>query len=69
MVYQQINDLPAAVKEALPEHGQELFLEAFNKASEKYEEEDDATRAAWGAVRRDYQKCDDGRWHRKPKDF
>ena len=67
MTYNRISDLPASVKESLPEHAQEIFLEAYNNAEEKYSEEERSFRVAWGAVKRDYQKCDDGKWHRKPE--
>ncbi len=66
MPYQQINDLPESVKEHLPNHAQEIFLAAFNSAVEQYGEEERAFRVAWGAVKRDYEKGDDGKWHRKP---
>lgn len=66
MPYQQINDLPESVKEHLPNHAQEIFLAAFNSAVEQYGEEERAFRVAWGAVKRDYEKGDDGNWHKKP---
>lgn len=33
MPYNTLSELPAAVKDHLPEHGQEIFLAAFNSAS------------------------------------
>jgi cation transport regulator len=65
MPYQQTNDLPESVKEHLPKHAQEIFLAAFNSAKEQYREEGRAFRVAWGAVKRDYKKGDDGEWHKK----
>lgn len=33
MPYNTLSELPVAVKDHLPEHGQEIFLAAFNSAS------------------------------------
>jgi cation transport regulator len=67
MPYEQIDDLPPSVKDHLPKHAQEIFRAAFNSALEEYGEEERAFRVAWGAVKRDYEKGDDGKWHRKPE--
>jgi cation transport regulator len=66
MPYQKIEDLPDTVKYNLPKHGQEIFRAAFNSAEEQYAEEERAFRVAWSAVKRDYEKGDDGHWHKKP---
>jgi cation transport regulator len=66
MPYQQLDDLPESVKNHLPKHAQEIFRAAFNNALEEYEEEEQAFRVAWSAVKRDYEKGDDGNWHQKP---
>ena len=66
MPYQQLDDLPESVKNHLPKHAQEIFRAAFNNALEEYEEEEQAFRVAWNAVKRDYEKGDDGNWHKKP---
>ncbi|MGG6293351.1 ChaB family protein [Leptolyngbya sp. AN02str] len=67
MPYQQIDELPDSVKEHLPKHAQEIFLAAFNSAADQYQEEERAFRVAWSAVKRDYEKADDGQWHKKPE--
>lgn len=67
MPYKQIDDLPESVKEHLPKHAQEIFRAAFNSAVEEYSEEERAFRVAWSAVKRDYEKGDDGQWHKKPE--
>jgi cation transport regulator len=67
MPYEQIDDLPPSVKDHLPKPAQEIFRAAFNSALEEYGEEERAFRVAWGAVKRDYEKGDDGKWHRKPE--
>ena len=66
MPYRSVDELPDRVKENLPEHAEEIFLAAFNSASEQYDDEETAFRVAWGAVKRDYEKGEDGRWHSKP---
>lgn len=65
MPYQKINDLPESIQEHLPKHAQEIFRAAFNSALEEYGEEERAFRVAWAAVKRDYDKGDDGNWHKK----
>ncbi len=65
MPYQNIEDLPDSVKEHLPKHAQEIFQAAFNNAEKEYGEEERAFRVAWSAVKRGYEKRDDGQWHRK----
>jgi cation transport regulator len=46
---------------------QEIFLAAFNNANEEYKEEETAFKVAWSAVKRDYEKGEDGNWHKKPE--
>lgn len=67
MPYQTINDLPDSVREHLPKHGQEIFRAAFNNAEKEYDSEESAFRVAWSAVKRDYEKGEDGKWHKKPE--
>jgi cation transport regulator len=67
MPYTEIDSLPEAVRDHLPKHAQEIFLAAFNSVEEQYGEEERAFRVAWSAVKRDYEKGDDGDWHKKPE--
>lgn len=75
MPYASINELPETVANVLPERAQDVFMAAFNSAYEEYKDPDDrrgdesreevAFKVAWGAVKRDYEKGDDGKWHAK----
>ena len=76
MPYARLRDLPVGVKNRLPIHAQEIYLEAYNSAWRQYDQPaeriDDATReetshrVAWGAVKRQYEKDEQsGDWHRK----
>ncbi|BAY17737.1 ChaB family protein [Nostoc sp. HK-01] len=65
MPYQQIDELPDAVKDHLPKHAQEIFRAAFNSAVREYDNEESAFRVAWSAVKRDYEKGEDGQWYKK----
>lgn len=65
MPYQSLEELPDSVQSHLPKHAQEIFRAAFNHALEEYGEEENAFRVAWSAVKRDYQKGEDGNWHPK----
>lgn len=71
MPYQKIDELPDAVK-ALPEHGQDIWMAAFNSAFEEYKDEGKAAATAWAAAEKKYKKegdkwmsleqSDDGVW-------
>jgi cation transport regulator len=75
MPYQNLSDLPASVQDNLPEHAQEIYLEAFNSAYDQYDQPDErregasreetAHRVAWAAVKKVYEKNDEGRWVRR----
>ena len=74
MVYRTLGDLPERVRSSLPEHGQEIFLNAFNNASEEYKEpperrgstsrEETAHKVAWAAVKNQYRQDESGKWFR-----
>ena len=70
MPYKDITDLPPAVRDHLPKHAQEIFMEAFNHSFEEYvdpskrrdKEESNETiafKVAWAAVKRSYHKKGD----------
>ncbi|TWT20724.1 putative cation transport regulator ChaB [Luteimonas wenzhouensis] len=75
MPYKQLGDLPDSVRDNVPRHAQEIYLEAFNSAWDQYADPDErrgdasreetAHRVACAAVKQKYEKGDDGRWHRK----
>jgi cation transport regulator len=76
MPYPRVADLPDSVKNNLPEHAQEIYMEAFNSAYDQYDEqserrgddtrEETAHKVAWAAVKRDYEKDEKtGKWTRK----
>jgi len=71
--YERISDLPATVRDHVPPHAQEIYKEAFNSAWSDYRDpserrgdasrEEVAHRVAWGAVKKGYEKGEDGNWH------
>jgi len=76
MPYNQVSDLPPSVKDHLPEHAQEIFVQAFNNAWQEYKDsdkrlgrasqEETAFRVAWAAVKKTYSKDElTGQWKRK----
>ena len=65
MPYKTVGELPDSVRDHLPKHAQEIFQAAFNSAEEEYQEEERAFRVAWAAVKHQYEKGDDGDWHKK----
>ncbi len=76
MPYKDLKELPARVRENLPKHGQEIYLEAFNNAWEQYAKPEDrrentsreetAHKVAWSAVKQIYEKDErSGMWKKK----
>ncbi len=73
MPYSKISDLPDSVQHVLPKHAKSIYMKAFNNSWDEYKEEskrkEDRTReetahsVAWAAVKKKYQKTDDGKWH------
>ncbi|MDF2118547.1 ChaB family protein [Roseiarcaceae bacterium H3SJ34-1] len=65
MPYVSVEDLPAPARAQLPEHAQEIYRNAFNRAWLEYADRDAgaheamAHRIAWAAVKYMYRK--DGR--------
>lgn len=60
MPYLSNDDLPISVRGHLPEHGQDIYREAFNHAWRQYtgdpRQEEIAHRVAWAAVKKVYVK-------------
>jgi cation transport regulator len=75
MPYNKRSDLPDNVRDNLPEHAQDIYKEAFNNAWDQYDDPEDrrgdagreetAHKVAWSAVKNEYEKGDDDKWHRK----
>lgn len=76
MLYKSKSHLPENVRNVLPDHAQEIYLEAYNSAWEQYDKpeerrgdssrEETAHRAAWPAVKNKYEKDDEtGKWKEK----
>ncbi|HEY0964949.1 MAG TPA: putative cation transport regulator ChaB [Candidatus Saccharimonadales bacterium] len=75
MPYQSTKNLPDSVRNALPQHAQDIYKEAFNSAYDQYDKpeerrghadrEETAHRVAWSAVKKaGYEKSDDDKWHK-----
>jgi cation transport regulator len=75
MPYRSTRELPESVRDNLPEHAQDIYKEAFNSAWDEYADKDKrrgdesreevAHKVAWSAVKQDYEKGADDKWHRK----
>ena len=73
--YDDISDPRGSLRGKLPRHAQEIQLEAFNNAYDRYKDpdkrrgsesrEEAAHRVACSAVEQKYEEGDDGKWHRK----
>lgn len=62
MAYKQLDDLPTEVKDKLPQHGQQLFMAAYNASSEDGMNENSATQVAWNSVKGSYKQDENGNW-------
>ena len=73
MPYHNPSELPEAVKNVLPKHGQEIYAAAFNNALEQYQEKEKrhdpqedleslCHKVAWSAVKVKYHKDEKGHW-------
>lgn len=68
-------DLPERLKDDLPPHAQKIYEKALKNAYDEYKEpekrrssddrESTAHKVAWSAVKKEYEKGNDGKWHRK----
>jgi cation transport regulator len=69
MPYNSNEELPDPVRNSLPAHAQDIYREAFNSGYESHKEEssgeETAHKIAWSAVKRSYEKREDGKWHKK----
>lgn len=75
MPYDKITDLPDRVKDNLPKHAQEIYMETYNSAWEEYKDKEDrkdnasreetSHKVAWAAVKKKYEKGEDDKWHPK----
>jgi cation transport regulator len=79
MPYKSIRELPESVRDNVPEHAAEIYMEAYNSAWEQYDQpeerredatrEETAHRVAWAAVKRKYEKNEKtGKWAAKRDD-
>jgi cation transport regulator len=71
MPYSSNAELPAAVRNHLPAHAQDIYRAAFNHAFAAHvgdpRQEEAAHRIAWAAVKRSYVKSGN-RWVARPED-
>ena len=68
-------EFPERLKEELPEHAQHIYEKALKNAYEESKDpdkrrgdadrEETAHKVAWSAVKQQYEKGRDGKWHRK----
>ena len=68
MPYKSIAALPDAVRQHLPKHAQEIYMEVYNNAWDQYADRKDreavAHKVAWSAVKKQYMKEGD-KWVKK----
>lgn len=75
MPYKSIEELPKQVTTNLPKHAQEIYKEAYNNAWDEYKSPEDrkgdisreeiSHKVAWAAVKKVYEKNEDGKWVKK----
>ena len=66
MPYASNDSLPPPIRSHLPMTAQDIYREAFNHAWSTYgrdpRREEIAHRVAWAAVKRRFEKAEDGEW-------
>lgn len=62
MAYSKVDELPAEIKQQLPDHAQQMFMAAFNSAQSDGMSEEAAKNVAWNSVKQRYQQGQDGKW-------
>jgi cation transport regulator len=74
MKYENISDLPGTIRDILPEDAQKLYLDAYNRAWDQYDEktaigqsrETRAHQQGWLAIRHEFVRDEGtGIWHRE----
>jgi len=75
MPYKKLSELPDQVRNALPNHGKEIYRAAYNNAWDEYKKpsdregessrEETAHKVAWTAVKQKYKKNEKGDWVEK----
>ena len=66
MPTKQLEDLPSDIREQLTDGAQQIFLAAYNSAQQDGMSEEAALKVAWNSIQENYNKGEDGKWHRKP---
>lgn len=63
-----LDNLPADVKNALPEEAQHLFIAAYNSVLANNHDREAASRIAWQTIENNehYVRSEDGKWKRVP---
>ena len=72
MPYETVKELPATIRDTLPDPAKEIYLQAYNQAWEEFDKDDHrgldqgslAHQQAWMAVKQEYA-FDLDEWHRK----
>jgi cation transport regulator len=76
MPYKNTLDLPESVRDNLPAHAQDIYIEAYNSAWEQYDKpserrgddsrDETSHKVAWSAVKKAYDKDEKtGHWKKK----
>ncbi len=64
IIYASNEKLPRNVK-GLPKEAQDLFRETINTLWQKYGSITKATKGAWDAIKKSFEKGPDGKWRKK----
>ena len=77
MAYTSKRELPATIRDVLPEAAQDVYIEVYNQVWHEHKEKGESTAAcstvahqlAWDAVNREFIQVEDGdgqkRWYRR----
>lgn len=65
MTYKSTTELPPGLKNNIPGEAQILYIETYNRALVKHQDESLARRLAWSSVKKVYEQSASGKWHKK----
>lgn len=67
MAEKQLDNFLSQETQQLPESARNIFVAAFNSASDNGMDQEAARRVAWNTIEQDYEQGANGAWQRRPQ--
>lgn len=69
MPYETIEDLPAELKDSMPEGARRIFVAAYQSAMSDGLNEEEARQVGFNSLRNMYVQNENGQWEQKPEEI